>query len=164
MNAENQIASSVSERTVPYELPEGKASVVRCHRHLVTERDIRHFRQAIGESDPAGHGQCDPATAPLLFCQMFAYEDVSPEALLPDGSPRELRVPVPAERTMGGNSDFEFFSSVRAGDEITVTTMLKQIYQREGRSGTLFFVEVQTDFVNQESVLVARETATYVKR
>lgn len=129
----------------------------------VTERDIRRFAQAIGQNEPVRDAQ-GALVAPPLFCQVFMFEDVPADELPPDGSPKELDVPIPAKRTVGGSSDFEILGDVRAGDNITVRSLLKSVTAKEGKSGALYLVTVETSFTNQRGELVARETATYVKR
>ncbi len=133
-------------------------------RHYeVTPRDIKRFAQAIGESDLVvlSDGRL---VAPPLFCQVFMFEDVPLHELPADGSPKELDVPIPAQRAVGGGSEFEIFGQVRSGDVITVTSKLKDVTTKQGKSGTLYLVVVETVFNNQNGAPVARETATYVKR
>jgi len=147
----------------------GEAKV---RQYDVTTRDIRRFAQAIGETSPLHFDEDYARTtphgtivAPPLFCQMFTFEDVPPPELPPDGSPVETDLPVPAPRTVGGASSYEIFQRVRAGDQITVRSVLKDVFAREeGRSGRLYLVVVETEFSNQRGEPVARETATYVKR
>ncbi|RPJ29534.1 MAG: hypothetical protein EHM35_13300, partial [Planctomycetaceae bacterium] len=110
-------------------------------RHYeVTRRDIRHFAQAIGEEDPVHFDEDYAKTtkygaivAPPLFCQMLTFEDVSPQQLPEDGSPIEIDVPVPAHRTVGGGSSYEIFRRVRAGDRTTATSILRDVFTKEGR-------------------------------
>lgn len=145
--------------------------VEKVRQYEVTKRDIKRFAQAIGEDNPA-HFDEDYAKstrygdiiAPPLFCQMFTFEDVPADRLPDDGSPVEIDVPVPARRTVGGGSSFEIFLSVKAGDKITVKSTLKDVFTKEGRSGQLYFIVVDTEFSNQKNELVARETATFIKR
>jgi acyl dehydratase len=137
----------------------------------VTKRDIKRFAQAIGETNPI-HFDEDYAKstmygtiiAPPLFCQTFTFEDVPSEQLPHDGSPVEIDVPIPARRTVGGGSSYEIFKRVKAGDKIKVKSMLKDVFTKEGRSGRLYFVIVETEFSDQKNELVAKETATYIKR
>lgn len=143
----------------------------KTRRYEVTGRDIRRFAQAIGETNPV-HFDEDYARgtmhgtiiAPPLFCQMFTFEDVPADQLPSDGSPVEIDVPLPARRTVGGASSYEIFKPVRAGDQIAVKTTLKDVFAKEGRSGKLYFVVVETEFSNQQDEPVAKETATYIKR
>ncbi|MBL7716949.1 MAG: MaoC family dehydratase N-terminal domain-containing protein [Bdellovibrionales bacterium] len=131
--------------------------------YLVTERDIRRFSQAIGAPEPrkAADGRL---IAEPLFCQVFMFEDVPVSELASDGSPKEINVDIPAKRTVGGGSDFEIFGPVFSGDTLTVHSKLKGVTEKSGKSGTLFLVQVETEFTNQQGQQIARETATYVKR
>jgi len=146
----------------------GTRKVRRCE---ITKRDIKRFAQAIGETNPihydedaaraSGHGSI---VAPPLFCQTLAYDDVPPEGLLPDRSPIEMHVPIPAQRLVGGSSDYVIHRLVRPGDVLTTTTELKNLYVKEGKSGPLYFVVVEMRVEDQHGEPVATETATYIKR
>jgi acyl dehydratase len=146
----------------------GVRKVRRCE---VTRRDIRRFAQAIGATDRVHYDEAYARTtrhgaivAPPLFCQSLTYEDVPPEQLPADGSPLELHVPIPAQRAVGGGSDYTIHRLVRAGEIITVTSQLKDIYTKQGRSGLLYLVVVETLFEDERGEPVAAETATYIKR
>jgi len=143
----------------------------KVRRYEVTARDIRRFAQAIGEVNPLYLGEDDVETvertalvAPPLFCQVFSYEDVPVSQLPADGSPVELDVPIPARRAVGGASSYDIFQPVKAGDTITARSTLRDVFTKQGRSGRLFFIVVETQFSNQNDRQVARETATYIKR
>ncbi len=145
--------------------------VEKVRHYVVTKRDITRFAQAIGETNPiyfdenytksTKHGVI---LAPPLFCQIFTFEDVPADQLPKDGSPIEIDVPIPAQRTVGGASSYEIFQRVKVGDQITVKSMLTDVFTKQGKSGKLYFVIVETKFSNQEKILVAKETATYIKR
>jgi len=145
--------------------------VSRTRRSQVTARDIRHFAQAIGEANPI-HFDAEAArrsgypdvVAPALFCQTLTYEEAAPEELPADGSPLEISVPVPAQRIVGGSSEYRIHRLVRAGDVITVHSRTKDVYTRQGKSGLLYMIVVETVFTDQDDLPVASETATYVKR
>ena len=137
----------------------------------VTRKDIKRFAQAIDDPNPqfridesAQVKSQQSLVAPPLFCQTFAFEDVELEDLAPDGSPVELNIPLPAEKTVGGGSVFEVFGQIRSGDLITVKSKVADVYKKQGKSGTLFFVVVETYFYNQNDKLVSKETATFIKR
>jgi acyl dehydratase len=144
---------------------------VRERRHLVTALDIRKFAHAIGEQNPihfdaqaaraAGHAD---VVAPPLFFQSMTFDAVAPHLLQPDGSPVELDVPIPATRAMGGSSDYTVNRLARAGEWIKVRSVLKDVQAKQGRSGVLYAITVQTDFHDAEGTLIASETATYLKR
>ena len=155
-------------------LPESVTSrigVSKTRRYQVTARDIKRFAQAIGETDPVHFDEAYARTtrygtivAPPLFCQTLTYEDVAPEQLPADGSPVELDVPIPATRAVGGSSEYTIERLVRAGEVITVTSTLRDVATKQGRSGTLYLVVVETRFVAADGEPVATEVATYIKR
>ena len=158
------------QATVPKEVL-AMIGAEKVRQYDVTKRDIRCFAQAIGEADPihfdedyAKSTEYGAIIAPPLFCQTFTFEDVPLNQLPSDGSPIEMDVPVPAQRTVGGGSCYEFFRRVGVGDKITARSTLKDVFVKEGRSGRLYFIIVETEFSNHEEELVARETATYIKR
>ena len=145
--------------------------VTRKRRFEVTARDIHRFAQAIGETNPihcdhdhARNSRYGGIVAPPLFCQALTYEDVPPEQLLADGSPREISVPVPAVRTVGGGSEYTIHRLVRAGEVIEIKSTLKDVYTKQGRSGLLYIIVVETVFTDADEQPVATELATYIKR
>ena len=146
----------------------GKETVLH---YQVTDRDIRRFAQAIEDPNPlymdpeyAKNTKYGSVIAPPLFCQMFAYSDVPASQLKEDGSPKEIDVPLPTERVLGGGSSFEIGEPVRAGDTITVNKKITDIYQKKGKSGILYFVIIDNLWTNQDGQMVAHETATYIHR
>jgi len=145
--------------------------VEKVRHYVVTKRDIKRFAQAIGETNPiyfdenyAKSTKYGVVLAPPLFCQIFTFEDVPPDQLPNDGSPTEIDVPIPAQRTVGGASSYEIFQRVKVGDQITAKSMLTDVFTKQGKSGKLYFVVIETEFSDQEKKLVAKETATYIKR
>jgi acyl dehydratase len=137
----------------------------------VTARDIKRFAQAIGDEDPLYYDAAYAArtkhggiVAPPLFGHAFAFEDVAVSELAPDGSPVEINVPIPAQRAVGGGSVYESFRRIRAGERITVKSRVKDIYTKDGKSGALYFIVVETAFYDDAGALVARETGTFIKR
>jgi acyl dehydratase len=143
----------------------------RTRRCEVTRRDILHFAQAIGATDPVHHDERYARTtrhggivAPLLFCQTLTYDDAWPDALGADGSPIELNLPIPAVRAVGGSSEYHVHRLVRPGDVIAVTSTLRSVEEKHGKSGTLFLITIDTDFRDDTGEPVAFERATYIKR
>ena len=139
-------------------------------RFQVTARDIRRFGQAIGEPEPPRlqvDGVCDEPVglqAPPLFCQAMAWQDWPASGLGTYGAPREFQVGPPGARAMGGASDFTVHRPVRAGEVIEVASRVADVQERQGRSGTLHLVTVETAFTDATGLPVAFERATFVKR
>jgi hydroxyacyl-ACP dehydratase HTD2-like protein with hotdog domain len=154
-------------------IPEGVIALIgveKVRHYDVTKRDIKRFAQAIGETNPihfdedyAKSTRYGTIIAPPLFCQIFTFEDVPADQLPNDGSPIEINIPIPAQRTVGGASSYEIFRRVKEGDQITVKSNLRDVFTKEGKSGRLYFIVVETEFSNQKNELVAKESATYIK-
>lgn len=133
----------------------------RTRTHQVTEQEIIRFAQATGNDITFLDGTME---APLLFTQALSYEAVPVDELPADGSPRELDVPLPAARTVGGSSEYEVFRRVRAGETIEISSSLRNVYSKQGRTGVLYFVEVETNFSDANGAPVAQELATFIKK
>jgi hydroxyacyl-ACP dehydratase HTD2-like protein with hotdog domain len=65
---------------------------------------------------------------------------------------------------MAGETSVVFGEPILAGDLITVEKRLADMYEKEGRSGPLVFVEMEFTFTNQHGELVARENFTRIYR
>ena len=148
-----------------------RIGVETTRRVHVTSNDIKRFAQAIGADDPVHYDEQHARTtrhgrivAPPLFCQALTYDDVPAEQLGVDGSPVEINLDIPAPRAVGGSSEYRINRLVAAGETITVVSRLADVYTKQGRSGPLYMVVVETDFRDEDGEPVASETATYIKR
>jgi acyl dehydratase len=140
----------------------------------VTATDIAKFAHATGETDPI-HFDKEAAlasgypdvVAPSLFpyvVRMHASALVPIDQLEPDGSPTADVPPLPTRRAVAGETKVVVGERVVAGDTITVTKRLAEMYEKEGRSGPLVFVEMEFTFTNQRGELVSQENFTRIYR
>ena len=140
----------------------------------VTATDIAKFAHATGETNPiffdkdaavaAGYSTI---VAPTLFTyvvRMHASAMVPVDQLETDGSPSADVPPLPTRRAMAGETSVVVGVPVMAGDTVTVGKRLAEMYEKEGRSGPLVFVEMEFTFTNQRGELVARENFTRIYR
>jgi 3-methylfumaryl-CoA hydratase len=65
---------------------------------------------------------------------------------------------------MAGETRIVLEAPIIAGDVISVQKRLADLYEKEGRSGALVFVEMEFTFTNQRGQLVARENFTRIYR
>ena len=130
---------------------------------LAVERGrLRFFAKAIGETNPiyvdvaaaAAAGYADlPAPPTFLFAAeldsdtMFALFE---------------QLGVPLAKVLHGEQGFEYFAPVVAGDTVTVTSVVKDIYDKRG--GALEFVETEATAVNQRGDMVAKMRGVTVVR
>ena len=67
-------------------------------------------------------------------------------------------------RLLDGGMEYELFCPVRAGDTITTSSMIKDIIGREGQTGKMAFVIIDTVYTNQNGDLVAKTRQTSIHR
>ena len=60
--------------------------------------------------------------------------------------------------------EYEFFLPVRAGDTIAASAMIKEITEREGRTGKMVFVITETTYTNQNAEIVAKSRGIGIQR
>ncbi|MBM2825343.1 MAG: hypothetical protein HW402_1007 [Dehalococcoidales bacterium] len=87
-----------------------------------------------------------------------------PLVLAGDMDPRTTLAKAGYDRTLDGGIEYEFFLPVRAGDTLMVTSVIKDIREREGSASKLAFVITEVTYVNQHGDLVARAQATSIHR
>jgi acyl dehydratase len=88
-----------------------------------------------------------------------------------DDGPRKQLLKYDVRRLLHGEQEFEYLAPVYAGDVLTGTSRVADVYEKEGsRGGTMTFGVLETTYTNQrgETVLISRstlvETAVPVKK
>lgn len=130
---------------------------------LAIERGrLKFFATAIGETDPvytdvtaardAGYADL-PAPPTFLFAAeldsgaLFAVLD---------------RLGVPLAKVLHGEQRFEYLAPVVAGDTVTVSSRIADLYDK--KNGALEFIEIESRAVNQHGTPVARLCSVTVVR
>lgn len=85
------------------------------------------------------------------------HTDITAEA-------REAASEAGYSRGLDGGMEYEFFTPVRAGDTLAASSMIKDIVEREGKTGKMVFVFIETTYTNQNGDLVAKTIATSIRR
>jgi hypothetical protein len=109
---------------------------------------LRRFAEAIGDPNPRWLTEAPPTFLVAL-------------------APASLHLAEAEEYGRGwlnGGNRFEYLEPVRAGDRITATGRVVDVYEKSGSSGTLLFIIFETDYVNQRGALVARLRGTMIRR
>jgi acyl dehydratase len=60
--------------------------------------------------------------------------------------------------------EYDLFQPVRPGDVLSAATIVKDIRERTGRLGKMCFITLETSYLNQDGVLVARARANTILR
>jgi len=129
---------------------------------------FRQYALAIGDFNPiysdgefaATHGLRDVMAPPTLLCDTWQYvnSDMNDRGDLLGrgafGEPTGLRA---------GN-EYEFFQPVHPDDVVTARWLVKDVYERKGRSGALVFQVIEATYSNQRGELLARNTETLFYR
>lgn len=119
---------------------------------LVTAERIAAFCDVVGDHnalyvDPvaARAGRYGEIVAPPAFVASFRYADNVFDQL-----------PAFGRGGLMGGIDFELEEPIRAGDSIRVSSEVKEVYEKTGRTGTMIFVVVRSTLTNQRGQVVAR--------
>lgn len=122
---------------------------------------LKFFAKAVGETDPVYFDESAarqqgyknviaPLTYPMVI-DMDSDDDLPPEVEL-----LEMNI----AKILHGSQSFEYFENIYAGDTITSTRKLVDIYDKKG--GALEFVVTETSYKNQDGVLVAKAQSSLV--
>lgn len=126
----------------------------------VTAEMINKFTDAIGETNPlhtdsaaAAKGPYGGLTAPPSFAVTFR-----------NGQHFFQHVPRFGKQGFDAGKDVEFVAPIRPGDSITLSSHVKEIYEKTGRSGSMVFVIVRTTLKNQNGEVVAHVDHRFMNR
>jgi len=126
----------------------------------VSAEDIGKFCVAIGETNPlytdsvaAKKGPHGTVVAPPSFAVTFR-----------NGRHFFTHVPRFGAAGFDAGKDVEFVTPIRPGDKITLSSHVKEIYEKTGRSGSMVFVVVRSTVQNQKGEVVAHIDHRFMNR
>ena len=100
-----------------------------------------------------------------MFHIALFWDVVELDQLTPDGISIDPLVPkFPLERAMAGGWKIKYHQPIVAGDVLTATRTLTDIYEKQGSQGPLIFYEVVMRVENESGEPVLTETATRIMR
>jgi len=67
-------------------------------------------------------------------------------------------------RVVDGGVEYEFFKPIHAGDVLQANSVIKEVREREGKTGKMAFVIMETTYHNQKKELVAVQSSTAIYR
>lgn len=128
----------------------------------VTRRDIQKYAVSTGQR---ARKHLDGDEAPPLFHFGYSMEILPPEQLRRDGIAEDKLIPpLPLKRVMAGNSDTTYHRPIRPGDRLVITRRLKDIYEKQGKSGPLIFVVTETLIETADGEPVLNEVTSLIAR
>jgi acyl dehydratase len=117
----------------------------------VSAKEIQGFCAAVGETNPwytdeeaARKGPYGELIAPPMFALTFR-----------NGRHFFQNIPHFGKGGFDAGRDVEFVKPVRAGDQITLVSHVKEIYEKTGRTGAMYFVIIRSTVKNQDKEVVA---------
>lgn len=126
----------------------------------VTAQMVRDFAEALGETNPlytdeeaAKKGPYGGIVAPPSFAVTFR-----------NGRQFFQHVPRYGRAGFDAGKDVEFVTPIRPGDRIKLSSSVKEIYEKTGRSGTMVFVVVRSTLRNQRDEVVAHIDHRFMNR
>ena len=126
----------------------------------VSAEAIGKYCAAIGETNPlyteeaaAKQGPYRTIVAPPSFAVTFR-----------NGRHFFTHVPRFGSAGFDAGKDVEFAAPIRAGDQITLSSHVKEIYEKTGRSGSMVFVVVRSTVQNQNGEVVAHIDHRFMNR
>src|SRR5271170_1010697 len=126
----------------------------------VTAEMISTFCGAIGETNPihtdpeaAKKGPYGKLTAPPSFAVTFR-----------NGQHFFQHVPRFGKQGFDAGKDVEFVAPIHPGDSITLSSSVKEIYDKTGRTGTMVFVVIRSTLRNQKGEVVAHVDHRFMSR
>ena len=127
---------------------------------VVTRRDIRKYAIATGQRL---RKYLDGDEAPPTFHVALFWPVVALTELRPDGVALDDLFPeIPGKRPLAGGLKIEFHRPIRPGDVLTSTRTLTEIYEKQGATGPLVFMEVVMQIVNASLEPVLTEKTTRI--
>jgi len=125
---------------------------------------IKELAEAIEDGNPlyrseeaAQAGKHGSLIAPPTFPTLFRSEEWSMMDML-----RDLKADI--SKLLHGEQEYEYFRLIKPGDKLTCTTKIKDIFTKEGKSGSMDMITTETDCVDQKGELVVRARALLVVR
>jgi acyl dehydratase len=126
----------------------------------VTAETVANFCAAIGETNPlhtdpeaAKKGLFGTLTAPPSFAVTFR-----------NGRHFFEHIPRYGRQGFDAGKDVEFVAPIKPGDSITLSSAVKEIYEKTGRTGSMVFVIVRSTLKNQNGEVVAHVDHRFMNR
>jgi acyl dehydratase len=112
----------------------------------VTAEELVAFARALGESRPEYTEPGPHLVGHPTYCVRYKGNKFYPESL-----PKTINV----RAGLDAGKDIQFGVPVRPGDTLSVQATLHDVYEKTGRTGSMYFVVIRFTMTNQGGELVA---------
>jgi len=125
----------------------------------ITREQIARYCSAVGETNPLYLDEAAAQAGP--YGTIIAPPSMLSALLMEPRPDPDVRF---GNASYAAGTRFEYYEPVRAGDTIRVTALVKEVFAKTGRSGTMVFAVYQSRYRNQHDVEVAFEEFARVFR
>ena len=112
----------------------------------VTAADLIAFARALGESRPEYTQPGPDLIGHPSYCVRYKGERFYPESI-----PKNINV----RSGFDAGKDIELGVPIRPGDTIEIRSTLHEVYEKTGRSGSMYFVVIRFTMINQRGEMLA---------
>jgi acyl dehydratase len=131
----------------------------------VTAQHVAEFAHALGDENPlyvdadaAAHGPFGAIVAPPTYPIAFMTQAMA------GGMDAFLELGLDFMTLVHGEQEFEYRRPIRAGETLTLTGRIADIYEKTGSSGTLDFVVLETEATDADGRPVFFSRNTLISR
>jgi N-terminal half of MaoC dehydratase len=110
---------------------------------------LRKFTEAIGDPNPLWQ-----QIAPPTFYAVLRLEELTLQVMTAD---------CPANFSLHGGNEFEYFKPIKTGDTISVTGKLINLQEKFGENNDMLFATLELKYSNQQKELVGKMYNTIIR-
>ncbi len=117
----------------------------------VTKEEMITFATALGETNPLYTDEDAAAKGPYggLVASPTFVTKLRPNKFTPEHLPKFGKV------GFDGGRDLEILAPVRPGDQLTMLSTIHDVYEKTGRSVSMYFIVIRNEVKNQKGEKVA---------
>ena len=125
----------------------------------VEKRHIRQFANAIGDPNPL---YTDEEYAKNTFYEGIIVPPTFLIALSSEGD--QIPLKLDEKRMLHGEQEFIYHRPIRLGDRLICQSKVADLYEKEGNSGKMQFLVLDTEFKDEDGELVAISRVNIIYR
>jgi acyl dehydratase len=117
----------------------------------ITKEEILEFATALGEKNPLYTDEAAAAKGPYggLIAPPTLVTKLRAKRFTPEHLPKFGKV------GFDGGRDLEISAPIRPGDALKMVSTIHDIYEKTGRSGSMYFIVIRNQVTNQKGEKVA---------
>lgn len=117
----------------------------------VTKEEIIDYAASLGETNPLYTDEAAAAKGPYggLIASPTFVTKLRANKFTPEHLPKFGKV------GFDGGRDLELYEPVRPGDQLTMLSTIHDIYEKTGRTGSMYFIVIRNEVKNQKGEKIA---------